>query len=96
MDLGGRYKFLKLSYQKDPIFPGKSRSEKKKPGFLPPRKMNCKRTSLSQRALHRNPSVMGLRDMFYNGKSQASASQLAASGFVNPVKSFKKARQMLL
>ena len=32
--------------------------------------------------------------MFYDGKPKSGASEFTASGLVNPVKSFKKSRQM--
>ena len=39
-------------------------------------------------------AAVGLYNMFYDGKAKTCTALLAASGFVNPVKPFKKAGQV--
>ena len=58
--------------------------------------MNREGTSLPQRTFDGDMAPMGLNNVFDNGQTEPGTAEFAAAGFVHPVKSFEKPRQVLV
>lgn len=56
--------------------------------------MDGEYTAFSKGAFNRDVAAVSLGDVFDDGKAQTGTAQIAAAGFIHPVKSFKQPGQV--